>query len=431
MAHSVLDPSVARDIRARRKIKSVLFTDMIGSTKLWERFGNVDGRLLINRHNRIIKPILQRFKGKIIKTIGDSYLAVFSSSDDALKAAIAVQQTLAIEKYFNSQFPIQLRIGIHTGEVILEDDDVFGDTVNVASRIEGIAAASEICVSDATVRSLKNPRSFAFKKKKPVAIKGIDKKQVLYSVDWFKYQRIDNLVAKNPYIQLVKRQKIESGIHLLGALCMCSYMFLNHLRFVFLDFFPHGGSLLYFPVKAVAENKAFSIGIAATCFILIGAIFGKTTVPYGVFRLLRGMFAATLGGLLAYTLSFGLSIYNPDIVEKKAFQSSHFFAKVDQENVALYTRNDHGSKHKYMASKGQVFTLIRQANKGPLNWVELSLGAGDIAHTPRVLPAYFDQPSIKMVTVSKYTLAYKDVVALTLFLVGFVWGVMTFRVRPY
>lgn len=73
---------------------TILFTDVEGSTSYWDRHGDIKGRLMIDQHNRVVFPIIRQFKGKIIKTIGDAVMASFHDPEEAMKAAIAVQQGL-------------------------------------------------------------------------------------------------------------------------------------------------------------------------------------------------------------------------------------------------------------------------------------------------------------------------------------------------
>lgn len=95
--------SITRQIRSTRKQITILFTDIEGSTRYWDTRGDIDGRLMVDYHNRLIFPVIKKFKGKIVKTIGDAIMASFSRSEQAVKAAIAIQQkrmTIAYKFYF-------------------------------------------------------------------------------------------------------------------------------------------------------------------------------------------------------------------------------------------------------------------------------------------------------------------------------------------
>ena len=85
---------ITRQIKSTRKQITILFTDIEDSTRYWDTRGDIDGRLMVDYHNRLIFPTIKKFKGKIVKTIGDAIMASFNRSEQAVKAAIAIQQML-------------------------------------------------------------------------------------------------------------------------------------------------------------------------------------------------------------------------------------------------------------------------------------------------------------------------------------------------
>ena len=110
-----------------RQLAAIIFTDIVGYTSL---MGNDEQKAfeLLNKNRQIQKPIIEQYNGHWIKEIGDGVMASFTTVSDAVNAAIKIQQTC------NSAKEYQLRIGIHLGEVVFENEDVFGDGVNIASR---------------------------------------------------------------------------------------------------------------------------------------------------------------------------------------------------------------------------------------------------------------------------------------------------------
>src|SRR5688572_12393453 len=130
---------------------TLLFTDLKGSTELYERIGDLNAFSLVQRHFERMLDVTVRNNGAIIKTIGDAVMASFLKPADAVKAAIAMRNEIAA---FNADQPgraLILKIGIHTGAAIAvtlnERLDYFGQNVNIAARIQGIAEAGEICIS--------------------------------------------------------------------------------------------------------------------------------------------------------------------------------------------------------------------------------------------------------------------------------------------
>ncbi len=148
---SAFKKSISSHIDKSQKDVTILFTDIEDSTLYWHTHGDLAGRLMVDRHNRILFPIVKKFRGRIIKTIGDSIMAMFKRPKDALNAAIAMQQVLREEREKDPDFPIKIRIGIHTGKAIVEHNDVYGDIVNVAARVEGQSKGNGIALSSKTV----------------------------------------------------------------------------------------------------------------------------------------------------------------------------------------------------------------------------------------------------------------------------------------
>ena len=141
-----------------------MFTDMVGYSALAQR----DDRLaleLLEEHRRLLREIFPRFNGTEIKTIGDAFLVEFGSALEAAQCAIEIQRTLAKRNHdVTSDRRIKLKIGIHIGDVIHRDGDVYGDGVNIASRIEQLAGAGGICVSMDVERQIRNALEARFEK---------------------------------------------------------------------------------------------------------------------------------------------------------------------------------------------------------------------------------------------------------------------------
>ena len=121
---------------SERKLAAIMFTDIVGYTAL---MGEDSGKALeLVRVNKGIQlPLVEKHKGKWVKEIGDGSLSYFGSASDAVNCAIEIQETA------RANFDAKLRIGIHLGDVTIENDDVYGDGVNVASRLESLADPAE------------------------------------------------------------------------------------------------------------------------------------------------------------------------------------------------------------------------------------------------------------------------------------------------
>ncbi len=141
-------PRAAESPAAAAVQRAVLFTDIVGSTAYFEQRGDTAGLAMIERHNRLLFPIIAEHRGRLIKTIGDAIMAAFTAPADAVRAAVAMQRRL---QQHNAEQPqadhIRVRIGIHYGPVLERDDDLFGDTVNAAARIEALAAGGQVLIA--------------------------------------------------------------------------------------------------------------------------------------------------------------------------------------------------------------------------------------------------------------------------------------------
>jgi TolB-like protein len=147
-----------------RKLAAIMFTDMVGYSALAQRDDKVALELL-EEHRRLLREIFPQFHGTEIKTIGDAFLVEFGSALEAAQCAIEIQRTMAKRNHdVTSDRRIELKIGIHIGDVVHREGDVYGDGVNIASRIEPLAGAGGICVSMDVERQIRNALEARFEK---------------------------------------------------------------------------------------------------------------------------------------------------------------------------------------------------------------------------------------------------------------------------
>lgn len=135
---------------------AIMFADITGSTKLYDRLGNKVARAKVMTSIQTMAKIIKQHSGKVIKTIGDEIMATFNTAEDAGKAAWDIQEHFEVEAEDNTDgSPVMLRIGMHFGPAILENDgDVNGDAVNIAARMAAQAKAKQIITTQSTVDKL-------------------------------------------------------------------------------------------------------------------------------------------------------------------------------------------------------------------------------------------------------------------------------------
>jgi class 3 adenylate cyclase len=169
--------------------RTVLFTDVEGSTALTQRLGDAKARAVLREHERIVREALRAHGGAEVKALGDGFMASFSSATRALECAIAMQMAFA---EWNEARPstgsgraeqIKVRIGLNAGEPIAEEKDLFGTAVNLAARIAAKAEGGEILASD-VVRQLVAGKGFLFADRGGVALRGFEDPVRLYEVRW-------------------------------------------------------------------------------------------------------------------------------------------------------------------------------------------------------------------------------------------------------
>jgi hypothetical protein len=145
--------------------------------------GDLRAREQVSACLSLLMEAIQRYGGSVIKTIGDAVMSSFSSADDALQAACRMQEVLAGHRQ-SGQMPLAVRIGIHYGIVIVEADDVFGDTVNVAAHVAGFAKADQILTTAETVKALAVRQQINTRHIDRMPVKGKQEEIDIHEVIW-------------------------------------------------------------------------------------------------------------------------------------------------------------------------------------------------------------------------------------------------------
>jgi class 3 adenylate cyclase len=183
-------PTTAEREQQRREgsgVRTILFTDIVEHTEMMGRLGDKAGRDVLREHESLTRKVLREHGGAEIKTMGDGFMASFSSPTGAVECAIALQR--AFEELHHGpgadagKEPIHIRIGLNAGEPIEEGGDLFGATVIMASRIAAHAKGSEILASD-VVRGLCSGKGFLFADRGENVLRGFEDAVRLYEINW-------------------------------------------------------------------------------------------------------------------------------------------------------------------------------------------------------------------------------------------------------
>lgn len=133
---------------------AILFADVCGSTKIYEKYGNEHARRLMSRCIDLMTAASTDHGGVLIKTIGDEVMCRFPSADEAAAAALDMQERVSNASVTGVGVPLSIHVGFHFGPVIEEEGDIFGDAVNLAARMVNLAKADQVMTTKATVEQL-------------------------------------------------------------------------------------------------------------------------------------------------------------------------------------------------------------------------------------------------------------------------------------
>ena len=163
---------------------TIMFSDIEGSTVLAEQLGDERWLKLLHGHNAVIRRQLAAHSGFEVKSQGDGFMVAFASARNALRCAIAIQRDLAARRDQSGSQVVRVRIGLHTGEVIREQDDFFGHTVILAARIGAKADGNGILVSAVLRGLVAGSHEFQFGETREEQLKGLQDPQRVYQVCW-------------------------------------------------------------------------------------------------------------------------------------------------------------------------------------------------------------------------------------------------------
>jgi serine/threonine protein kinase/class 3 adenylate cyclase len=176
---------VDQELRRHRDFLTVLFTDVVGSTSYFDRFGDTYGLMMLQRHAKLASSVVNEFGGKVIKTIGDSVMAEFSQPAWGVRAAVEIQRRVGtLNRSLSPDDRLQLRIGINHGPAFRHEKDLFGDAVNLAARITKRTGPAQVLVSSTVRIALADQPEFHLAPLGEVTIAGKTGKEDIFEVIW-------------------------------------------------------------------------------------------------------------------------------------------------------------------------------------------------------------------------------------------------------
>ncbi len=230
-----------------RQLAAIMFTDIVGYTAL---MGSDEQKAmqLLDQNRNLHKPLIEQYRGKYLKDIGDAVLASFSSAGDSVSCALAIQKALSGDQ------ELTLRIGIHLGDITFKDHDVFGDGVNIASRIQSIADPGGIYISESMHKAIRGRSDIQAQYLGETQLKNVDYPVKTYALQGADLPipevKEDKELSGRLWAEMQRRGVLQAG---------ATYVVLSLLLMLLL---PYASSLVNLP----AWSSTVLMGILIACF---------------------------------------------------------------------------------------------------------------------------------------------------------------------
>src|SRR5215470_13859738 len=166
-----------------RRLAAILATDVVGYSRLMEQDEAGTMAALADRRKAILEPLFARYRGRLVRLMGDGTLAEFASAVDAVQCAVDIQKAMReANATLSEDRAILLRVGLNLGDVVVEEGDLYGDGVNVAARLEAMADPGGICLSAAIHQQVERLLPFAFRDLGDQVLKNIARPLRVYRI---------------------------------------------------------------------------------------------------------------------------------------------------------------------------------------------------------------------------------------------------------
>lgn len=426
-----LEKQVAGTIQRARRHTTILFTDVEDSTRYWDNQGDVRGRLAVDLHNRLVFPVVKRYGGKVIKTIGDSVMATFRKPSDGVHAAIGIQQALAAERARNPDFHLKVRIGLHAGEALVEKGDVYGNAVNTAARVESCAEGDQILISGTTFKQLGKgaQQRYAIERGERITPRGQKRAMTLYQVGWTQLE--ENLAGDiDPDQWMTPRDKGRLLLYALGTLAGLGWLFFDLGRYLLLDW-DLAATLVLNPQQILTHPWVVA-ALALAVLALVMTLVRLQRRPVGTLRALRGSFSFSLAVVIAQlAIAFWPTAWTPTHHwQQPLYESDHLFVEVQAPRAWIYREPKESAEPLREVRAGTLLLLADVRHSDALTWNRVLIDAQQYGWIVRVLPARIGVPETRVSLTDKFYLRWTDFYALAAGLVGLLWGLIGFRLRP-
>jgi len=422
------DQSTVDVIKKSRKLITILFSDIEESTRHWERRGDVEARILISRHNQLLFPVVRKYKGRIIKTLGDSIMAAFDDAENAVKAAIAIQQILITERKKDKYFSLRARIGIHTGKGLVEEDDIFGDVVNIAAKAEAEADGNQILLTTGTNARLKSDQ-FTLTEAGKLHPRGKRKPTQLLECDWQHHKSLIRGIKSDALMPLVKRQKLEILSYVIISLLALFYMYHKYFRYILADNNLSLAGIMninYLPSDYPPLIVLIAFSILAMLIYLLRIDF----ISRSMLKIISGLFGFSLVFFIFHSINNNVDFPFNKRWYENIYQSEQLFVETIADKVQLRDQPETSSKAYNSLPKGELFIYQQSKTNNSVRWDKVKISNEKSAWIARrILPA-FGIAEQQLTRTQRFSFHHYDLYSLILAALGFIWGFMSFNIRP-
>jgi len=348
----------------KRKLAAIFSADVKGYSSLMDTDENSTVLTLIT-YRKEISSLVNKHRGRVVDSPGDNLLAEFASVVDAVQCAVKVQEKL---KSKNKELPkdsrMRFRIGINLGDVIEKGKRIYGDGVNIAARIEGLAEAGGISISGTAYDQVKNKTDLRFGYMGEHAVKNITEPVQVYKV----------LMQPGAATPMLPAQKLEVLLYAAVSLGILHFLYFKYLRYVIADF----KFMAFLPINSLSlinihPAVSIAIGVLFMASILLIMKF-KKKAPQLFFKMLKGGFGFCAGFFIFYLPAAYLPFDAGAGLGKSVYQSENLFVEVVENNVNICKDPNSDSRILRKINKGNLLLLADVSKKGSLTWNKVLLG---------------------------------------------------------
>ncbi|MBD3384740.1 hypothetical protein GF407_07410 [candidate division KSB1 bacterium] len=426
--HRYLTKDIIRQIKTSRRRLVILFTDIEGSTSYWDSRGDINGRLMVDQHNRLIFPVIKKYHGKVIKTIGDAIMASFNKPHHALEAAIAIQQLLASERKKNKYFTLKVRIGIHSGKALVEYNDIFGNVVNIAARIESLGKGNDILVSGSTAIRLSR-KKYRLIRPRQFTPKGRKKKMVVYRCDWQKLPNYSDKIKLVPLLPVIPRQKINILAYIIASVGVLYFLYIRYFRYLLADSEDIAIMALN-PTSILSRHPANGAILSVIVISFLVVLIRIRRIPVLILKVIKGGFGFCLFFILSYLLLNNIQLGSAFGQNKRLYESDHLFVHIITEEAKVYESPSLDAGTVRTVNRGILLLLSDVKRRRNIVWNKVLIDKENYGWIVRVIPARMGIPAQRISLTHKFYFQLLDLYALFLGVIGFLWGYWSFKIRP-